>query len=537
MSKELSVVLLRSGNRLVVEPSTPEIKDLLTPKLSYVEKRFLHGKEFSYRKKMRLPTFEEIEWSCYSEDHKGRLATSYGFLERITAVLEAAGYGVTTRWASKLEEEKQLERAVKVYTPHWERIENMILESRTDPEDSKSGFEFRYKQKAALKLIAKHENGRIDCPPGWGKGTVIMLTCLLFPKAKIEVVTKRIPVLKQRLFPELASYLPSVGMVGGGVRSKGHRVMCYSADSLHHARPDADIVLVDEGQEACADNFASKMGIYEHARIWMFSGSWDMRLDNKDMRAEAMAGPIRLKVTYKQAEEHDMVVPICIVWTDVIMDVNPCANFDGVDKKKYGVWTNEYRNKLIAKDANHYDADTQVLITVETLEHALHLKELLPDFEVVYSGHGLKDRDIAWFTKNFPTTFKLMTEERKRKLTSRFEKGKLKKVIATTVWNVGVNFTNLEVLIRADAGGSPINDTQIPGRNSRTNASIVKDASETKKKIVAIVHDYRDQFDTGFSYKAKGRERSYKRNEWEQFFPKAEKKSMLRRLMNFGSLE
>ena len=129
-----------------------------------------------------------------------------------------------------------------------------------------------------------------------------------------------------------------------------------------------------------------------------------------------------------------------------------------------------------------------------------------------------------------------MTPERKAKLTRRFEGGKLKKVIATPVWNVGVDFRHLEVLIRADAGGSPVNDIQIPGRNSRHKRSEdVKGGA--RKKLVGIVHDYMDHFDHGFLQKSKSRERSYTRMEWEQHHVSAGRKTKLNRIMQFGSIE
>jgi superfamily II DNA or RNA helicase len=94
-------------------------------------------------------------------------------------------------------------------------------------------------------------------------------------------------------------------------------------------------------------------------------------------------------------------------------------------------------------------------------------------------------------------------------LTKQFEQGKLKKVIATTVWNVGVSFNHLEVLIRADGGGSPINDVQIPGRVSRLN----------DKKEYGIVHDYIDQFNSSFQNRAKSRKRTYEKHGWTQVMP------------------
>lgn len=518
------VKLLRSGNRLVVDPTTPRLLGTLAPHLSYTEKRFFQGMELAMRRRAHQPPFEEILWECYAEDLKGRIATSYGFHDRIKTILTEKGYEVQSRWATKQERIAHEERLATVYKPRWDRIDEIV----------KNGFEFRYKQRRALELMAMDQSGRIDCPPGWGKGTLIWLLCALFPKARIAVVTKRVPVMNQRLYPELSLNLPSVGIVGGGRRITGRRVMCYTAGSLHHAKGDEDIVLVDEGHEAGADDFASKMGIFEHARVWMFSASWDMRLDNKDMRCEAMSGPIRLKVPYKMAAKHGMVVPIEVVWSDVISDENPCGDLEsGTHKKRAGIWANEYRNKIIARDARYYGPNTQVLITVETLEHALYLQRELPDFTVVYGGQGLKDHEIKWFQEEFPDEYRPMSERRKQKLTKRFEQGKLKKVIATTVWNVGVNFKHLEVLIRADGGGSPINDTQIPGRASRINAKLEK-GEKTKKKAIGIVHDYRDQFDTGYSYRAKSREKSYKRNEWKQHFPRNKKKSLLRQLMRWG---
>lgn len=518
------VTLLRSGNRLVIDPTTPRVRDILTPSLRYTEKVWTRGREKIRRSKLKIPLFDEVEWECYGDDHKGRLATSYGFHAMIKNLLEAKRYEVTTKWASKVERAEHKKRLETVYKPRWDRIEELL----------KSGFEFRYKQKRGLEIIAEEDNGRIDCHTGWGKGTLIMLAAMLFPKAKIDVVSKRVQVVHTRLYPELAMNLPSVGIVGGGKRVKNRRVMCYTADSLHHGRPDADFVFVDEGHEACADGFAEKLGIYDHARMFAFSASWDMRLDNKDLRGMAMFGPIRLVVPYEKGVEQGIVVPIEVRWGDVIMDENPASGIiDDVRKKRAAYWANEYRNKIIARDALSYP-DKQVLITVETVEHALHLAKLLPDFKLAYSGQGLKDTDIAWFQKHFPDQWVDMTQDKLNRITRRFSKGKYKKAIATTVWNVGVDFRNLEVLIRADGGGSPINDVQIPGRNSRKKKKEDLDKG-AREKFVGIIHDYLDQFDTGCKNRATGRSKSYERNKWKQLYPNKKERSSLRRLMNMGS--
>lgn len=509
--KKIPVEILRCGNRIVIDPTTPRIKRLLAPQLSYVTKNFFRGRDAYLRKEAGLLPFEEEEWECWAEDHRGRLGTSFGFVERITKILTDEGYPVTLRYASDLEAEQAKERETTVYRQRWDKIEEFVAD----------GFEFKYRQKKALKLLANSEHGRIWCPPAWGKGTEIMLFCKLMSHAKIAIVVRSVDILQQRLYPELAANLPSVGMVGGGRKIKDRRVMLYTFGSLQHAKGDEDIVLVDEGHQACADDAAYKMGIFEHARIYGFSATWDMRLDNKDLRGEAMFGPVLLKISYEQCVKAGLISPIKVIWRDVIMDVNPCAELLGTDKKREGIWHNEYRNQLIAEDARSYTNDEQILITVETIEHAFHLKKELPEFKLVYAPDSLELLRLRDFKRDgiVPEGFKILTHQKKYRIAQRFSAGDLRKVIATPVWNVGVNFVNLDVLIRGDAGGSPTNDTQIPGRNSRKNET----------KVEGIVHDYRDQFDHGSHMKAKGRESSYEKNQWKQYILKRGRLQPLRR--------
>lgn len=504
------VTVLRSGNSIVLDPPSKRLEAVLAPKLSYTEKVFLRGKEYYQAKKAKQATVFDQVWECYTLDHKKRLATSFGFLPRIEKMLTKRGVEVVVKNLTP-------HPRPEVFVPRWDRLK---------------GEKLRFKQPEALELIFTHENGRIDCPPGWGKSFVIGLAARALPKAKIAVITRRVEVMQQRIYPDLCGMLPDVGIVGGGMRRKGRRVMCYTAGSIHHADGDEDIVFFDEGHEAASDDCAYKMAKFEHARMWAFSATWGMRLDNKDMRCEAMFGPVRLKVTYKEAVEHEMIVPIVVQLSNVIMDVDPCSGLDGVDKERYGIWANEYRNKLIQRDARLYDDDVQCLITVKTLEHGLYLKKLLPEYELVYNPESQEPKDWSWFKKQglLPEDFKILSDKRRERLRTRFERGKLRKVIATPVWNIGVNMKHLQVVLRADAGGSPINDTQIPGRGSR----IIE--INGLKKMCAVVHDYLDQFNSGYERKADGRVKSYKGNEWEIRYPDKKKKSLLRQLMEWGEV-
>jgi superfamily II DNA or RNA helicase len=498
--------ILRTGSLIALDPTTPRVHDLIAPQLTYTTKKFLRGRELFAARKARRSAVVEETYQCYDEDRRGRLTTNYGFLDRIRGTLEKEGYRVRFKdlWPHP---------NPGVLVPRWERVLD-------DPD-----IRLRYGQKKILKITEAYDRARIDCPTGYGKSYAIGLICLLYPKARIDVLADAVAVIRDTVYPYLCGMLPSVGIVGGGKRVKDRRVMCYTFDSMHHAEGDADIVLIDEVHQAAADSVAGQLGKYDNAKMFGFSASHDMRLDNKDIRCEGACGPVRLVIPYQQAADRGIVVPIEVIWTDVKSDVDPCAGLiSDTSKRRAGIWAYRKRNRLIAKDARLYDDDVQVLIPVATFEHALYLKKRLPEYSLVYSGESITDLDLAYYHKIglLPEKFRLLDDRRRDRLRKRFERGDLMKVICTTVWNVGVNMRYLQVLIRADGTGSPQNDVQIPGRTSRTNEL---------GKAVGIVHDYCDQHNSGCRRRAQGRETSYRRMGWKQHFRVKDKAALLRRLL------
>lgn len=489
------ITLLKHGNRLLVEPTTSQIIDILSPELTFTEKvQHVGWKAKQEAKERGKGPIELIDRPLFVLDHKSRIVCPYGFWKRIKHSLTKAGYSVKFKdlapWPPP-----------EVMVPHWENIRD---------------YKLRPGQKEFVSKVLAHRCGRFDCPPGFGKSFLIGLICALLPKAKIDVVTRRVPVLRDRIYPELCQMVGDVGIVGGGKKRKGRRVMCYTAGSMQHAHNAGETHLMfgDECHELAADNASKKLMLWDRSRNYGLSASQDMRIDGKDKRVEGIFGPIIYKVGYEEAQRHGLVIPIKVHWSNVTMDYNPLAGKadDFVTRKRFGIWRNDVRNAVIARDANRYDDNTQVLITCETLQHAVHLKKYLPDFTLVYREGSLKPWDRTKYAKMglIPEDEPLTNIKRRIWLTKQFEQGKLKKVIATTVWNVGVSFNALEVLIRADGGGSPINDVQIPGRVSRLSEG----------KTHGIVHDYLDQFNSSFERRSLSRARTYKKNGWEQVMPK-----------------
>ena len=137
------------------------------------------------------------------------------------------------------------------------------------------------------------------------------------------------------------------------------------------------------------------------------------------------------------------MTPIEVRWVDVALDENPAAGWEDTFRKRYGIWRNRPRNAIVAREARRFGPDEQVLVMVETFDHAMHLKTLLPEFAVCYAGvddarlEALRGLDVI------PDDFEPIDGAKRTAMRLAFERGDLKKVIATDVWSTGVSFDGL----------------------------------------------------------------------------------------------
>jgi hypothetical protein len=84
--------------------------------------------------------------------------------------------------------------------------------------------------------------------------------------------------------------------------------------------------------------------------------------------------------------------------------INP-TGLSYVDNPRF-YWSNSARNKLIANVARNIPADLQTLIMVDTLEHAVNLHQLLPEYTVIHFGGGNSTstkKFVQWDEENCPT--------------------------------------------------------------------------------------------------------------------------------------
>lgn len=468
-------------------PGLPfEVVSLLAPLLVYDHQRFLRGAEM-YAENGPPRRVEITRRRLYDISPEGRLQTGFGFLPTLLTVLGRAGHQV--RCLDISPERTRL----NCYESDWTSVQSAVTE-------------WRPRQLECLQTMERAYGGIIKAPPAFGKTEMIGRFCLLYPHAKIAVVTKRRDVARS-IQARLCKLVPNVGFVGDGERKK-KRVTVFIAKSMHRADPDTDIVLLDEPHELMSDDFSGKiLRTFVSARLFGLTATPTGRSDGTDIRLTYLCGPVIFEMSWQEATELGLVVPVEVRWINVQMDYNPTESYSSdVSKKRHGIWRNTVRNQAIAAAARSHTDDEQVLILVETIEHAVHLGRFLSEFALCYGSMDANDLDQYRRDGSLPSDYQAVTPQQREAMRQAFEKGDLKKVIATDVWSTGVSFEQLAVLIRADGRSSEIMDEQAPGRVVRTHAG----------KSVGVVYDCYDMFDANYKRKSQERWRRYAKKGWTQ---------------------
>ncbi len=466
-----------------------ELRSVMEPALQYEYRQLMRGQDARDRLGTRHPVRIETRL-LFTYDRYGRLIAGAGLLSRINGILKQLGCDIS------YEDVTPVHPRPDRFTEDWDNVVR--------------NFKFRPRQDEALVQIASNYRGIVDAPTGFGKTFTYKAIGLLYPRARILITTKRRDLV-EGIRSELAKDLPNIGQIGGGVNRPG-RITVVTADSLHRADPDeVDILIGEEVHELAAPSYAVELSKFRFCRMYGFSATPTGRMDNADMKLESLFGPIIFRMTYQEAVALGLVVPIDVRWLSVRMD-NPAAGKVDVPRLRWGIWRNQVRNEIIAAAAREFGPDEQTLIMVTTFEHAVHLRQHLPDFTLCYAERSDDGAFNDYVKKGMlPETEPEMTPARREMLRKQFESGALKKVIATDVWSTGVSFEQLSVMIRADARGSEIMDSQIPGRVCRIH--------EESGKRRGLVLDCLDEFDANFRNAARKRRQNYEAKGWGQIMP------------------
>lgn len=165
------------------------------------------------------------------------------------------------------------------------------------------------------------------------------------------------------------------------------------------------------------------------------------------------------------------------------------SNIYSVNYSK-GIVENDARNELVSKIASaEYFLDKNILVLIRIIKHGKILRDL-------FLKKGIAHDELAYI---HGSSHKLVRKEVK----DSFRKGKIKVVIASQIWNEGVDIPAVDVLIKADGGGG----AEVVGEKGirvilqqlgrvlrKPSSSKIHDVVAEKENLV-YVYDF---FDNGF---------------------------------------
>ena len=384
------------------------------------------------------------------------------------------------------------DRNLKKINPDWGNVSDLT---------------FRPGQREAINAIINNTGGIICAPTGFGKTFLIGALCKLFPKSRIHISTKSVDIAR-RIANDLKRFIPNVGMIGGGKEEANSRVIVITSDSLHKAPGDADFFFYDECHQAAAESYTENiLTTYNYAKRIGFTATPTGRSDGADSVLTMLFGSVIFNMDYTQGVDLGLVVPIHVRWLPCnTASVVALAYQKPVSRKRYCIWRNAARNQIIADDVRANYADESVLILVETVEHAVYLHNVLPEFELCYATMDPDDLNEYKSSGLLPNDYTVMSKKDRVKLCTDFLNGDVKKVISTDVWATGVDFPSLSVVYSVSSRVSRILTTQGAGRVSRI----------FNGKEYGEVVDIQDTFADDFKSFAAKRKKVYKELGWSQ---------------------
>jgi superfamily II DNA or RNA helicase len=266
----------------------------------------------------------------------------------------------------------------------------------------------RYGQAAMIDALVKNDKGVITCCTGAGKSFVIKQLCKAYKNANIVIITKAASVVES-LYKDISNELGknAVGLIKGGTPSTEEKKRIRISTSKSVMRADinkCDILIFDEVHNV-GDNQIGDLLSTSDIQGRMFGFSASMHRGDKALQIiKGLFGTEIATLTYEEAAQHGVVTKIDAI---MIPYKGPYINSLGasyLDNPRF-YSCNYHRNKLIADVVRDIDPELQTLIMVDTLEHAINLHQLLPEYTVIHyggSGSTTKKKWVQWDDEESP---------------------------------------------------------------------------------------------------------------------------------------
>ena len=362
-------------------------------------------------------------------------------------------------------------------------------------------------QKEAVAAMLTSDGGTIWTSTASGKSFLIKKLVMVYPNTPIIITghaSQPLKAIYDDLCKDIKHEISASGVIGPYF--EGRRVNVVHIRSLLKAPVDkAKILVYDESHGAAAGQRSELLSKVAFANMYGFSASASGRLDKKEPVSEGLFGPVIYKMPYTEALASGLVskVSVHLYPTDGWE-----RDYDTFYKRMLiGVVRNDERNRVIAEVARKHDDLKQIVYVMDNLEHVFRLKKLLPDHVPVYGSGSMTGKRWNQLKRLglIPEGYSPLQKGEEFRIAEKFRRGEITKAIATSCWGEGVDFPDLDMLIRADGSPGKIEAIQVPGRVAR----------KVDGKTEGIIVDFTDRFGRVFENRAKQRLAHYKKLGYE----------------------
>jgi superfamily II DNA or RNA helicase len=442
------VTIRKYGNMLEIKPAN-SLLYLLDKQLSFVR---IVPKQRPQAGKSKVDAIPVMLYRL--DEEKDVLYTYAGLLTRVVQVLRDNHFN---------SEIIDCDAGLPRFEPQWDKL---------------VGVQLREAQEQMLACIVGSDRAQLNGVTAIGKSFLIKSCCRLYPQKDCYIVVAAPQkTVVRALHRDLVDMFPGeVGLCGDGSSDPG-RITVSTAASLDKCRPDrVNFLFFDEVHGAGAVKVAKDLQAFTKARMYGFSATTECRTDRADRMVEALFGPVRVKVSYQEAQAQGVVPQIDTHFYQV--HVAQCDRVNRVARKRHTVWLNESWNAAVILAAKYWEQrmpDGQILILTDTVEHVFRLRHLLPDYTPIYANLDNDQLERLRYLKLLPEGWKPMSNAQMRQAVFQIESGGIRKVISTTTLGTGVDLRHLDVFIRADGGSSEITNIQYRGRVTRGESGVYVD--------------------------------------------------------------
>jgi len=348
-------------------------------------------------------------------------------------------------------------------------------------------------QIAVFNTVYKKTRGIIKHPTGSGKTLIASGLIKMYNPAKCIYIVHTQDLLNQTA-EEFNRFFDNVGMIGDGNHSWSWLTVAtiqslVNCDSKIFS--NIDMVICDESHHVAAASYRIIDKMYNAGiRYGLTATPIENKYKTKKefLYATGLIGEVVSSFSSSSLIKRGRLSVPSVIFKEV--------PFQGIELAKLpyryaytdGIVRNSIRNRMILETVSELKKMGTVLITVREVRHGEELERIGAGVLI----QGKTESDV------------------RKQIKSLFRNGKIKSVIATSVWDEGTDIPALGSLVFAGGGLSKRKTIQIVGRSLRV--------TENKNKVTIV-----DFFDTQNPYlrkHSKSRKIIYEREGWNVLFPK-----------------